>query len=191
MNIQKVSISEIKPAKYNPRKDLKPGDLEYEKLKRSIEEFGFVEPLVWNKRTGNLVSGHQRYKVLRSKKIQEIEVSVVDLDENKEKALNIALNKIKGDWDEIKLKDLLFELEEAKFDVTLTGYEENELEKLLPTPIKDIDELLQEIDMSKAIQTPVWVTIRADKSKLGIIEQALRELTENDIRVERSYEQEG
>lgn len=191
MNIQKVSIIEIKPAKYNPRKDLKPGDLEYEKLKRSIEEFGFVEPLVWNKRTGNLVSGHQRYKVLRSKKIQEIEVSVVDLDENKEKALNIALNKIKGDWDEIKLKDLLFELEEAKFDVTLTGYEENELEKLLPTPIKDIDELLQEIDMSKAIQTPVWVTIRADKSKLGIIEQALRELTENDIRVERSYEHEG
>ena len=74
--------------------------------------------------------------------------------------------------------------------MTLTGYEENELEKLLPTPIKDIDELLQEIDMSKAIQTPVWVTIRADKSKLGIIEQAIRELTENDIRVERSYEQE-
>ncbi len=52
MLIQKVSADRLNPAAYNPRRDLKPGDKDYEKLKRSIEEFGFVEPVVWNRRTG-------------------------------------------------------------------------------------------------------------------------------------------
>ena len=50
MNIQKISVDKLNPAKYNPRKDLKPGDKEYEKLKRSIEEFGYVEPVIWNQK---------------------------------------------------------------------------------------------------------------------------------------------
>ena len=60
MNIQKISVEKLNPAVYNPRKDLKPGDKEYEKLKRSIEEFGYVEPVIWNQKTGNVVGGHQR-----------------------------------------------------------------------------------------------------------------------------------
>src|SRR5664280_1969174 len=64
MGLQNIAIEKIKHAKYNPRKDLKPGDVEYEKLKRSMEEFGYVEPIVWNERTGNIVGGHQRFKVL-------------------------------------------------------------------------------------------------------------------------------
>ena len=64
MQVSKIPISQLNPATYNPRKDLKPGDPEYNKLKRSIQEFGYVEPIVWNKRTGNIVGGHQRYKVL-------------------------------------------------------------------------------------------------------------------------------
>ena len=64
MNIQKISVEKLNPAAYNPRKDLKPGDKEYEKLKRSIEEFGYVEPVIWNQKTGNVVGGHQRLKVL-------------------------------------------------------------------------------------------------------------------------------
>jgi ParB-like chromosome segregation protein Spo0J len=60
MDIRKIAVDKINPAPYNPRVDLKPGDEEYEKLKRSIEEFGYVEPLVWNEQTGNLVGGHQR-----------------------------------------------------------------------------------------------------------------------------------
>ena len=55
MIIEKINIAQLSPAKYNPRKDLKPGDAEYEKLKRSVEEFGCVEPIIWNKRTGNIV----------------------------------------------------------------------------------------------------------------------------------------
>ena len=65
MQIEKISISKLNPAKYNPRKDLKPGDAEYEKLKRSIEEFGYVEPIIWNKKTGNIIGGHQRFKLLK------------------------------------------------------------------------------------------------------------------------------
>ena len=54
MDILKIPTEKLKPSKYNPRKDLKPGDPEYEKLRRSIEEFGYVEPVIWNKRTGNI-----------------------------------------------------------------------------------------------------------------------------------------
>jgi len=64
MIIQKISIDKINPASYNPRKDLKPDDKEYKQLVKSMNEFGDVEPLVWNKRTGNLVGGNQRFKVI-------------------------------------------------------------------------------------------------------------------------------
>ena len=94
MNIQKISVDKLNPAEYNPRKDLKPGDKEYEKLKRSIEEFGYVEPVIWNQKTGNVVGGHQRLKVLLDLGQTEIDCVVVDLDPQREKALNLALNKI-------------------------------------------------------------------------------------------------
>ncbi|TYS55764.1 DNA modification methylase [Bacillus infantis] len=132
MEIKKIHMNQINPAPYNPRKDLKPGDEEYEKLKRSIQEFGYVEPMVWNTRTGNLVGGHQRYKILKENPlIQMVDVSVVDLDDTKEKALNIALNKISGDWDEEKLVELLQELKEEDLDLALTGYDLEEAEQLI------------------------------------------------------------
>lgn len=94
VQIERMPLSQLVPAAYNPRKDLQPGELEYEKLKRSIEEFGLVEPLVYNRRTGRLVGGHQRLKVLQASGATENEVSVVDLDEDRERALNIALTSI-------------------------------------------------------------------------------------------------
>jgi len=127
MQIQKISINKINPTHYNPRKDLKPGDIEYEKIKKSIVEFDLVEPLVWNKQTGNLVAGHQRLKILKDQGITEIEVSIVDLSEPREKALNIALNKVDGAWDYPKLKDLLQELDMEKI---FTGFDDGEIEKL-------------------------------------------------------------
>ena len=131
MEIRKIPIEKLNPAAYNPRKDLQPGDPEYEKLKRSIQEFGYVEPIVWNKRTGNIVGGHQRYKVLLDMGMREVDCVVVDLDETKEKALNLALNKIQGDWDYIKLKDLLQELDTGEFDLELTGFDMDEIEDLM------------------------------------------------------------
>lgn len=131
MEIKAVPVGKIKPARYNPRLDLKPGDPDYEKLLKSIEEFDCVEPLVWNKRTGNLVGGHQRLKILKARGDKSVEVSVVDLDEPKEKALNLALNKISGDWDLPALKDLLEELDTGDFDMDITGFDASEIEDLM------------------------------------------------------------
>ena len=131
MIIEKINIKKINPAKYNPRKNLKPGDPEYDKLKKSISEFDLVEPLIWNKRSGNLVGGHQRLKILQEMGLKTVDVSVVDLDEAKEKALNLALNKIQGDWDLPKLKDLLQELDTGELDMEITGFDSKEIEELM------------------------------------------------------------
>lgn len=103
MNIQKVSVGKLRSAAYNPRKQLKPGDAEYEKLKRSITEFGYVEPVIWNKTTGNVVGGHQRLQVMKDLGHTEVDCVIVELDDQREKALNVALNKIQGEWDKDKL----------------------------------------------------------------------------------------
>ena len=130
MNIQKISVEKLLPAKYNPRKDLKPGDPEFEKLKRSVEEFGYVEPIIWNSRTGVVVGGHQRLKVLQHLGYTEVDCVVLDLDEQKEKALNVALNKISGAWDIPMLTALLRDLDESGFDATLTGFDVTEMSEL-------------------------------------------------------------
>ena len=96
MEIRKIEINELIPATYNPRKDLKSSDEEYQKIKRSILEFGFVSPLVVNKDM-TVIGGHQRLKVLQELGYTEVECIIVDLDKTKEKALNIALNKISGE----------------------------------------------------------------------------------------------
>lgn len=132
MHIESIAIERINPAAYNPRIDLRPGDPDYDRLQRSMEEFGFVEPLVWNRRIGNLVGGHQRLKILAARGVKCIEVSVVDLPPDGEQALNVALNKIGGDWDERKLADLLTGLAQIPdFDVSLTGFDSTEITHLL------------------------------------------------------------
>ncbi len=130
MQIEKIAVAELKAADYNPRKDLQPGDAEYEKLKRSIQEFGYVEPVIWNKRTGIVVGGHQRLKVMKDLGFTEVDCVVVDLDEAKEKALNIALNKISGEWDNNLLASLLKDLDGSGYDITLTGFDLAEAQEL-------------------------------------------------------------
>ena len=130
MEIRTLKAAQLKPADYNPRRDLQPEDAEYQKLRRSMEEFGYVEPIIWNERTGRVVGGHQRLKVLLEKGAEEIEAVVVDLDERDEKILNVLLNKVKGRWDIGKLADLLQELDEAGA-MDLTGFEDWELQSLL------------------------------------------------------------
>ena len=131
MEIQKIPAARLNPAAYNPRVDLKPGDKEYEKLKLSINEFGYVEPVIWNRQTGNVVGGYQRLKVLLDMGQTEIDCVVVDLDLSHEKALNIALNKIQGDWDEDKLAAIMADFDAEAFDVSLTGFDAGEVDALL------------------------------------------------------------
>ncbi|MCU0155705.1 site-specific DNA-methyltransferase [Bacillus safensis] len=131
MNIKTIPVHKINPSPYNPRIDLHPGDPEYDALKNSMKKFGYVDPLVWNERTGHLVGGHQRFKVLMEGKPSEILVSVVSLNDQDEKALNVALNKISGHWDENKLEKLLTELKDNNFDLETIGFSEEEYEDLL------------------------------------------------------------
>ena len=130
INIQERNLADLKPAEYNPRQDLQPGDPEYEKIKRSIETFGYVDPIIINA-DGTIIGGHQRYKVLRDLGKETVKVSVVDVDKDTEKALNIALNKTGGDWDMEKLKDLLKDLDLSDIDVTITGFDGNELKDII------------------------------------------------------------
>lgn len=154
MEIQKLPLEKLNPAKYNPRKDLKPGDPEYEKLKKSMETFGYVEPIIWNKRSGQIVGGHQRLKILQHQGETEIECVVVDLDEQQEKALNITLNKVTGAWDLPKLADLISELDNGIFDITLTGFDAAEIEHLF-SQVHDKDVKEDDFDVDEASKEPV------------------------------------
>ena len=130
MDFKKAFISELKPAKYNPRKDLQPSDPEYQRIKKSIEEFGYVDPVIVNS-DYTVIGGHQRLKVLKELGQASIDVVVVDIPKNKEKALNVALNKISGEWDTQRLTDLLGELKTDGFDISITGFDDAEFKTLL------------------------------------------------------------
>ena len=142
MKIITLPVSDIHPADYNPRKDLAPGDKQYDKLARSIETFGYVEPIVWNRTTGNIVGGHQRLKVLVQKGYTEVQVVEVELNEQEEHILNVSLNKISGRWDNEKLTAILDELKEQD-EMALTGFEDWELDALKVT-YDHIEDLLNE-----------------------------------------------
>jgi|ADurb_Ile_03_Slu_FD_contig_31_771332_length_3622_multi_3_in_0_out_0_4 ParB-like chromosome segregation protein Spo0J len=128
--IREMKLKDLKPSDYNPRKKLKPGDPEFEKLRRSLQEFGYVDPIVWNRKTKRVVGGHQRLEVMRELGVETCKVLAVDLPDDREKALNIALNKIRGEWDMPLLKELIIELTEKQVDVSLSGFDPVEVEAL-------------------------------------------------------------
>lgn len=165
MLIQNLPISKLTPATYNPRKELKPGDAEFEKLTRSLSEFGYVEPVIWNKTTGNVVGGHQRLTALKHLGHTEVDCVVVELDEVREKALNVALNKISGDWDEAKLALVIADLDVADFDAELTGFDEAEIASLIgsldETEIQD-----DKFDLTAALEAAAFAK-RGDIWTLG------------------------
>lgn len=130
MQWKTLALSDLRPAAYNPRKKLKSGDKEYEKIKNSIQEFGYVEPIIVNYDM-TVIGGHQRLTVLMDLGYKEAPCVVLHIeDETKVKALNIALNKITGAWNEQLLADLLVDLQAVDFNTDLTGFEAPEIEQL-------------------------------------------------------------
>lgn len=129
LNLQEMNLADLHPAEYNPRVELKPGDPEYERIKRSIETFTYVDPIIVN-RDGTIIGGHQRYNVLLDLGYKTADVVVVDKGKEEEKALNIALNKIDGEWDVDKLKELLIEIDLDGFDIENTGFSRDEFSKI-------------------------------------------------------------
>jgi len=164
MEFKKLKISDLKPASYNPRKALKPGDKEYEKIKNSIQEFGYVEPVIVNDDM-TIIGGHQRCTVLQDLGYTEIDCIVISVDKTKEKALNIALNKITGEWNKELLADLIADLQDSDFDVSFTGFEPPEIEQLFNTVhSKDIKE--DDFDIDAELEKPA-VSKKGDLWKLG------------------------
>lgn len=120
MEFEVKRIADMNRAAYNPRVDLRPEDEEYQAIERSLKRHGLVQPIVWNRRTNTVVSGHQRLTVLEAQGETEVTFSVVDLDDIQEKELNVALNKITGEWDDDKLSVILNELGEEATDTGFT-----------------------------------------------------------------------
>jgi ParB-like chromosome segregation protein Spo0J len=123
-------INDLNPATYNPRIEMP--EHEMNALKKSMNEFGCCEPIVVNKRTDHtVVGGHQRIIAAKALGWERIPCIFVDLDSIKEKALNLALNKIHGEWDYDKLKIVLEELHiQDDLDFEVTGFDEYEFEAL-------------------------------------------------------------
>lgn len=168
MRIVELNIEQLLPADYNPRKELKAGMAEYEKLKKSIEEFGLVEPIIFNESTLNIVGGHQRVAILKDLGWTKVPVSLVNLSQSQERLLNLALNKIDGQWDDEKLKELLEQLNQEGQDITLSGFDLSEINSFIPDfdgetsllPEDDdfnVDETLQEIDEPTTKLGDVWI----------------------------------
>lgn len=175
LNIKKIKIDDIKPASYNPRKiDTK----NFKKLSDSIEKFGLVDPIIINLKNHNIIGGHQRFDYLYYEK-KDTELHLIELgdigwvfsdtdlsieDENHEKALNLALNRISGEWKYDELNNILDELAEVNLD-EITGFEYNldDIEyEYVPLEYEDDDELedelideIDEIEEDYKPQTPV------------------------------------
>jgi DNA modification methylase len=130
-------INEISSAKYNPRKI---SDEAMGRLTKSLAEFGNIQPITWNVRTGNVVGGHQRLKVYKAMGKTEVDVWAVDLDEQKEKAANIALNKLSGEFDMPMLKDILEEIDTGDLDMEITGFGMDEIALMMEDAHPEVTE---------------------------------------------------
>ena len=185
MKIITKRIDEMERATYNPRVDLMPGDEEFQYLEESMHRFGQVIPIVWNQRTNRVVSGHQRLSVLEYWGEEKAEVSVVDLDEIKEKQLNLALNKITGSWDNEKLKSVLEELGDDALGIGFSKAEIDALENdiaadlaadFLQEEVSGIEETFNiELSFNKEEHEDVAAYIKAN-GKEGMVQLILKKI---------------
>lgn len=164
MEIKELPLKELKPAAYNPRKKLKKGDKEYEKIKQSLLKFGYVDPIIVNEDL-TVIGGHQRLTVLKDLDYETAKCVIVNLPKEDEKALNIALNKITGQWDEALLADLLLDLQESDFSLDLTGFEPPEIDDILSN-VHDKELSEDEFDVEEELKKPT-VSRHGDIWQLG------------------------
>ena len=128
MQIKKAPVKDLVSPDWNPRQIT---DEELEKLKKSIKEFGYIDPIIVNEYNNHIVGGNQRYLALKELGYNEVEVLYINEPNiQKEKAMNLALNKISGDWDQDKLDIILEEIQLSDIDITLTGFDEIEFTNL-------------------------------------------------------------
>ncbi len=145
MIIEKKKISDLKPAPYNPRQSTEKQE---KKLQESLNKFGVVEPIIFNKQTGYIVGGHFRVRELKKLGYKEVECVIVDLSEEDEKELNIRLNANTGEWD---WEELANEWDSEKLEdwgLDLPGFDSyNDINYSEKNKEIDFDDLKDEIEM--------------------------------------------
>lgn len=173
IEVVEKNLSELRFAPYNPRKI---SEKQMEILKKSIKEHGIVDPLIWNRRTGFVVGGNQRLAALIDLEYEKTWVAVIDVTPERERILNVALNKISGQWDFPKLKDLLTDIDTGEFDIELTGFDAEEIETLITDfqVIEPPDELFEATDGK--------IQIIIDCSDEQELENVIEVLTHNGIK---------
>jgi DNA modification methylase len=151
IQIEQVPIEELRPDSANPRRI---SDQELESLTRSISEFGLVDPVIVRKEDRTVIGGHQRLLAARRLGYKTVPVVFADLSLEQARLLNIALNKISGSFDQELLARLLIELNEVpELDITLSGFGEDELKKLLKSlKAREKREQLESFDLEEAIK---------------------------------------
>lgn len=192
LNIKKIKIDDIKPASYNPRKiDTK----NFKKLSNSIKEFGLVDPIIINLKNHNIIGGHQRFDYLYYEK-KDTELHLIELgdigwvfsdtdltikDENHEKALNLALNRISGEWKFDELNNILDELAEVKLDeITGFDYDLDEIDyEYIPLEYED-DELEEEL-IDEVDETHLQEPVEEDVVELFEAEKEINTIPKNSI----------
>ena len=134
MKTTEAKICDLKVAEYNPRKI---SDKEIGNLKRSLKKYGLIQPIVINK-DKTVISGHQRIRAWREMGNDTVPVIQLDITKNEEKALNLAMNKIGGEWDVEKLYGVMNDLR-VTTELDFTGFDEKEVSKILDQFI-EVDE---------------------------------------------------
>ncbi len=166
--MEKIEISKLKGMEGNPRMMT---NVEFDKLKKSIKEFGCVAPIIINK-DNTVISGHQRLQAAIELGFEEIEYIRVDLDEEKAKILNLALNKIKGEFDPDKLSKFI----ESIGNIELTGFSEQELKGIsLDYDYEDLSEQLEELEVEEE-ESSIWTAKFKNKEELNKCEKTMNKI---------------
>lgn len=182
--LELIDIDKLIPYANNARTH---SDEQIKKIQASLREFGFVNPVLIDKDCG-IIAGHGRVEAAKREGMTEVPcVWVEHLTETQKKAYILADNRLALDagWDDNILRLELSELNEMDFDISITGFDDEDIPQ---NNIIDIDDMLTEIDTKTAIKKPLWATIRTLPENKETLEQALGILEKNGIRVERSYE---
>ncbi|MCX5698980.1 MAG: DNA methyltransferase [Candidatus Omnitrophica bacterium] len=167
MRIEQILLDDYVDSPDNPRIMFKKGDPAFESLSQSIDEFDYLQPLIVNNRTGQIISGHLRKRVLKSKGIDKAEAVIVDFDTIKQRSAVIAFNKISGSWDFGKLASVLDELSKIPdFDVNVTGFNTTEIGQIFDRYLepKDADDYDFQSTLDNIVEP---VTQKGDLIQLG------------------------
>lgn len=152
----KIPLEQIIPAPYNPRVDLAPDDPDYKRIKQSILNHGFIQPIVYNKNTGNAVGGNQRLKILKELGIKEAVCAVIDVPLLQEMEISVALNKHGNLWDREKLRDIMIQFRDDGYDATKTAFDPDEIARLteeMNISVSDFFEDQQDEPKQKTVHT--------------------------------------